>query len=331
MTEFKQQIVARAQKLARRIVLPEGDDPRVIQAAYQIASQGIAKPVILCDIGAFEAERRSLGLAEPDFEVIDPKDHQEEIGEIVFQVRQHKGITLDEAYDRAVDRMVQAAIMLRVGKVDGVVAGAVHTTAETVRTAIQFIGLAPNIAWVSSFFAMVLGSGRGQRALMFADCGVLPEPDEDQFVSIANASIRSWRQLVETQPRLAFLAFSTRGSAEHESLVPIRAAMQRVRAEHPSLMIDGELQVDAALVPHVARRKAPGSAVDGQADILIFPNLHAGNIAYKITERLAGAVALGPILQGLAKPMNDLSRGCHVEDIVLVSAITAIQSTSQGV
>lgn len=251
---------------------------------------------------------------------------QRKYGDTVFEIRKHKGITRQEALDRAADRMVQAAVMLRLDDVDGVVAGAVHTTAETVRTGIQFVGLAPGIQWVSSFFAMILGEGRGETALIYADCGVIPEPSEDQLVAIGNASIRSWRQLAQTDPRVAFLAFSSYGSAEHESLVPIRSAMQRVRAEHPTLKVDGELQADSALVPHVAKRKAPGSPVEGQANVLIFPNLHAGNIAYKLTERLAGAMALGPVIQGLAKPMNDLSRGCHTEDIVLVSAITAIQS-----
>ncbi len=328
MSQFSKRLIEYAKKKACTIALPEGDDPRVIEAAYQLAKQKIAKPLLIADKQAFESIRISLGFPEPAFTVIDSAKMQAQIASEVFQIRQHKGLSEQQAQALALDPLVQAAVMLRTGQVDGVVAGAVRTTAETVRTAIQLVGMADDMPWLSSFFVMLHRQAEQERPLIYADCGVIVEPTEDQLVAIANASIGSWRQLTGRDPRVAFLAFSTHGSAEHESLSRIRAATQRVKSQHPDLHIDGELQADAALVPEIAQRKAPLSSVAGKADILIFPNLHAGNIAYKLTERLANATALGPILQGLCKPMNDLSRGCSSEDIVLVSAITANQARS---
>jgi phosphate acetyltransferase len=312
----------RAQKLRKTVVLPDATDDRVLRAARILCDDGIAHPVLVGRENDIRSKAEGAGVSLERIRIVDPESSEQKssFAHLFFNLRKSKGISVADAEEAMAKPLFFGAMMVREGMADGSVAGSLSTTADVLRAGIQVIGLKQGISIVSSFFLMVFP----HRAFSFADGAVVPDPAADQLADIAQTTAENHRKLTGAEPVVAMLSFSTKGSAEHPLVDKVRQATALARSRFPDLVIDGELQLDAAIVPSVAERKAPGSPVGGNANVLIFPDLNAGNIGYKLAQRLGGAEAIGPIVQGLQKPAFDLSRGASVQDIVNTVAINCI-------
>lgn len=330
MSSFLESMLARAKADRQTIVLPEGNDERTLAAAERILADDVADLVILGDAETIESSAYDLTGAT----IIDPRtsDLRAEMAEKLFELRQAKGMTLEKATELMDDVLYFGVMMVKTGRASGMVAGACHATGDVLRPCLQILKTAPGVKLVSSFFVMVVPScDFGQNGtFIFSDCGLEVQPDAEKLAHIAVNSARSWETLMGTEPTVALLSHSTRGSAKNDDASKVVEATAIAKALAPELALDGELQLDAAIVESVGASKAPDSPVAGRANVLVFPDLDAGNIGYKLVQRLARAEAYGPITQGIAAPVNDLSRGCTADDIVGVIAITCVQAQANA-
>lgn len=331
--ELMKQIWEMARNDMKNIVLPEGEEDRNLVAAGEIKKNSLANIILIGNSEKIREKAESLDVDISGIQVEDPNT-SEKLSKYVnefYELRKNKGMTIEKADKIVRDPLYFATMMLKTGDADGMVSGAIHTTGDLLRPGLQIIKTAPGISLVSSFFIMIVPDceyGDGGM-LLFSDCGVNPNPTAEELASIAISTAETARNICHMDPKVAMLSFSTMGSADHESVQKVRKATELAKQMRPDLHIDGEFQLDAAIVPKVASQKAPGSSVAGKANVLIFPDLQSGNIGYKLVQRFGKAEAYGPICQGFAKPINDLSRGCSAEDIVNVVAITSVQAQSQ--
>lgn len=329
MSSFIQEIKAKAAARKKRIVLPESNDKRIYDAIQMIKAEGFADLVLIAS--AEDVATYGAGYDLSGVEVVDPfTDPRTTVyAETLAELRKSKGMTYEQALELLKkDYTYYGVMMVKVGDADGMVSGACHTTADTLRPCLQILKTAPGVKTVSSFFLMIVPNcPYGENGtLVFADCGLVQNPTSEELATIAGSSAATFEKMVGTEPRVALLSHSSMGSAKHDDVTKVVEAVKIAKEEYPQYMIDGELQLDAAIVPKVGASKAPNSPVAGKANVLVFPDLDAGNIGYKLVQRFANAEAYGPVCQGLAKPVNDLSRGCSAEDIVGVVAITAVQA-----
>lgn len=324
-------IKAKAKSNVMHIVLPEGSEPRTVQASRKIVDEGIARVTLLGNPDEIKKVAGETGTDLTGVAIIDPKnsDKTESYTGLLYELRKAKGLTEEEAKKTVMENpLFYGALMVKTGDANGMVAGAINSTGNVLRAALQVIKTAPGIKTVSGSFIMELPDKKwgDDGVLVFGDCAVVPDPTAEQLADIAIASAETGRVLCDIDPRVAMLSFSTKGSAKHDNVTKVQEATKLAHEMKPDLQLDGELQADAALVESVGQLKSPGSTVAGKANVLIFPDLQAGNIGYKLVQRFANATATGPIIQGLAKPVSDLSRGCNVDDIVSVVAITAVKA-----
>lgn len=331
MMNLMDHIIARAKADKQRIVLPESLEKRTLQAADLLLRDGVADIVLLGNPGEIRSLADEMKLRHIEkASIVNPKSHpgKEMYINLLYELRQKKGMTVEKASELVEDPLYLACLMIKNGDADGEIAGAENTTGDVLRPALQIIKTLPGVSVVSGAFIMFTQTPQyGENGvLLFADCAVMPNPTAQELASIAIASAQTAKNIVGVEPRIAMLSFSTKGSADHEMIDKVTEATRIAREIVPGLAIDGELQADAALVPSVGEKKAPGSPIAGKANVLVFPSLESGNIGYKLVQRLGNAEAVGPILQGMAAPVNDLSRGCSVDDIYKMVAIAANQS-----